>query len=122
MSGPAVGAGAGGAIVGVTLIADVLKGRAANIFKKNATAMRAYMRAGSNAEDITRLYTRSTPRAERDPTDLTALFLENQVDLAALRDTGLGKMPLVSDAVALGIGAESIMIEEAQQQQQPPQQ
>tara|TARA_R110000772_G_scaffold16270_4_gene46421 strand:+ start:2143 stop:3960 length:1818 start_codon:yes stop_codon:yes gene_type:complete len=120
MSGPAVGAGAGGAIVGVTLIADVLKGRAANIFKKNATAMRAYMRAGSNAEDITRLYTRSTPRAERDPTDLTALFLENQVDLAALRDTGLGKMPLVSDAVALGIGAESIMIEEAQQQ--PPQQ
>jgi hypothetical protein len=121
-SGGFAAGGAGGsaaAILGATAIGSIAEAGANNIFKRNATAMRAYMRAGSNAEDITRLYMRTTPRAKRDPAELTKLFLVNQVDLTALRDTGLGKMPLVADSVALGIVAQSMMSEEAKQ---PPQQ
>lgn len=112
-------AGSGAAILGATLVGEAATIIANNIFKRNATALRAYMRAGSNAEDITRLYMRTTPRAERDPAELTSLFLTNQVDLSALRQTGLGKMPLVADSVAMGIVAQGIIREEEAQAQQP---
>tara|TARA_R110002094_G_scaffold153354_3_gene140877 strand:+ start:2507 stop:4393 length:1887 start_codon:yes stop_codon:yes gene_type:complete len=122
--GVGVGTGVGAAILTANAIGAAAKSRAGTIFKANAKRMQAYIRAGSNAEDITRLYTRSTPRAERNAADLTALFLENKVDFFTLRASGLGKMPLVADSVALGIASQNVInqAEEAQQQQQPPQQ
>jgi hypothetical protein len=85
-----------------------------NIFKDNVNFTRSLIRAGTNGEEIARSYYRNVPRSERNPRDLTLLFLNNNADLSGIRDTSLINSPLISDAVALAIAGKPLLEGEEQ--------
>lgn len=107
-------AAAGAAIVGSTALGAAMRRAANNIFKDNANFTRSLIRAGTNGEEIARSYYRNVPRSERNPRDLTLLFLNNNADLTGIRDTSLINSPLISDAVALAIAGKPLLEGEEQ--------
>lgn len=102
-------------------------GRAANtaansIMKRNANAMRAYMSAGNNAENIAKVYLQSTKPKDRNPQELAALLLARSVDefsvLRSLEGSNIKKLPVVSDALALSLVLFRAKDKEQKQEQQ----
>ena len=112
LSGSAAASGA--AIVGSTVLGAAMRRAANNIFKDNVNFTRSLIRAGTNGEEIARSYYRNVPRSERNPRDLTLLFLNNNADLSGIRDTSLINSPLISDAVALAIAGKPLLEGEEQ--------
>jgi hypothetical protein len=76
--------GAPGAIA-VPIIGQVSKGLAQRLTKANAKFADQVVRAGSNAEQITKAYLRNTPKAQRSASELAELLLRNEVDLGTAR-------------------------------------
>ena len=123
--GGVVGSGGSGATAGVTLAATFTAAKLAQVaanaaMRRNANLMRSVISAGSDGLAVTRAYLAGTPRSLRKPAELSALLLANRADLSALRNTALGKSPIVSDALFLTILGNGA-IKEEQQQEQPQQ-
>lgn len=114
------GAGAGGAGVALatSFTAAKLAQMAANsAMTRNANLLRAVIRAGNDSVAVTRAYLSGTPAELRNAGELSSLLLNNRADLSALRETALGKSPIVSDALFLALIGQRAINEEQEQQQ-----
>lgn len=107
---------AGATVLGATALGQLMRAGANRIFKNNANFARSLIRAGSNGEEIAKTYYRNVPSSERNPRDLTLLFLNNNADLSGIRDTSLINSPVISDAVALAIAARPLLTEQEESQ------
>lgn len=100
------GAGLAGAATGsagvaatVPLFGQVSGALAQRMTHNNARMAIALVKAGKNANTITGIYVRNTPKAQRSATELAELFLKNKVPLNAIN---LQKVkPLMSDAAVI---------------------
>jgi|TARA_R110002110_G_C13441925_1_gene716234 hypothetical protein len=109
-----IGLAVGGGIVATTALAMAVRRRANTLTRQNLELGRALIQAGDDAREITKAYVKYTIPGQRDPRDLAMLYLNNNAapSVAALENTSLVRMPLVSDAVLLTAGGSSIIQEE----------
>jgi F0F1-type ATP synthase assembly protein I len=109
-----IGLAVGGGIVATTALAMAVRRRANTLTRQNLELGRALIQAGDDAREITRAYVKYTIPGQRNPRDLTMLYLNNNASpsVAALKNTSLVRMPLVGDAVLLTAGGSSILQEE----------
>lgn len=82
IAGSAFGAPAAIAVVG---IGQVSKQLAQKLTKAKGRLAQQVVRAGSNAEEITKAYLRNTPKAQRSAVELSELLTRNQVDLSTAK-------------------------------------
>ena len=88
---PAIGGGAAFALFGapgavaVPVIGQVSKGLAQKLTKNNARLADQVVRAGNNAELITKAYLNNVPKAQRSALELSELLTRNQIDLNTVR-------------------------------------
>lgn len=123
VAGGVVGSGGSGTAAGLALAATFTSAKLAQVaanaaMRRNANLMRAVIAAGPDGLAVTRAYLSGTPRSLRKPAELSALLLTNKADLSALRNTALGKSPIVSDALFLALLGSNAIKEEQQQEQQ----
>jgi len=84
---PLGGAAAGAALFGtpgavaVPVIGQVSKQLAQRLTKNNGRFADQVVRAGNNAQTITKAYFRNTPKAQRSAIELAELFVRNEIDL-----------------------------------------
>jgi hypothetical protein len=115
----AAGASGSGMALAATFTSAKLAQMAANrAMTRNANLLRAVIRAGPDSMAVTRAYLSGTPAELRNAGELSALLLNNRADLSALRDTALGKSPIVSNALFLASIGQRAIDEEAQEEQQ----
>jgi len=109
-----IGLAVGGGIVATTALAMAVRRRANTLTRQNLELGRALIQAGDDAREITKAYVKYTIPGQRNPRDLTMLYLNNNASpsVAALKNTSLVRMPLVGDAVLLTAGGSSILQEE----------
>lgn len=77
--GSTLGGPAGLAVVGVGQVSKML---AQKLTKNNSRFANQVVKAGNNAEQITKSYMRNTPKGERSAIQLSELFMRNEVDLS----------------------------------------
>lgn len=77
--------GAGIGLVILPAVGTISKNLAENLTKKNAALANQIVRAGANAEDITRAYLRNTPASQRSSEDLSSLLIRSDIDLNTAR-------------------------------------
>ena len=99
--GAAVGGPAGA--VALPLIGQLSRGLAQKLTRKGAEAANQIVRAGNNAENITRAYLKAIPKGEQNAAELSELLLRPEISLKALQSR-LATLPkqhkkLISDAV-----------------------
>jgi len=89
---------AGGAAIGgpvgaviVPLVGQGSKKLAQRMTARNAEFADQVIRAGKNAEQITRAYLKNTPKKLRTPQELSELLMRNDIDLTVLPDTDLAR-------------------------------
>lgn len=98
---PFVGGAAGAALFGtpgaiaVPLIGQVSKQLAQRLTRSNAAFADQVVRAGGNAEQITKAYLKNTPKGRRSSLELSELLIRNDVDLTT------AKSALAKDAADL---------------------
>lgn len=103
--GVAGGAAVGGApgAVAVPLIGQISRGLAQKMTRNNAEATNLLVRAGNNADEIVKIYLKSTKPKERMATELTELLLRPETNIARLKtqfkDLPKESKKLISDAV-----------------------
>jgi len=91
--------GGGGAAAAVPIVGQFSGALAQRMTANNAKMASAITRAGKNGAQIARAYSASTPKAERDPTELAQLFIANEVPVQSI---SLKTVPrLVSDAAII---------------------
>jgi hypothetical protein len=89
---------------------------ASRVLRTDANTLSALIKAGPNAQAITRIYMGKTPAAERSAVELSALFKASGADLSKLEKLPMAKSPLISDAVALTNAWDAVQAEEEQEQ------
>ena len=88
---PAIGGAAAAAVFGtpagvaVPIIGQVSKQLAQRLTRNNARFAEQVVRAGRNADLISKAYVRNTPKAQRSAVELSELFIKNDVDLSAVK-------------------------------------
>jgi len=88
---PVLGGAAGAAVFGtpgavaVPIIGQVSKQLAQRLTARNARFADQVVRAGANAEDITKAYMRNTPKGLRSAPELAELFIRNEIDLSTVK-------------------------------------
>lgn len=88
---PVLGGAAGAAVFGtpgavaVPIIGQVSKNLAQRLTARNARFADQVVRAGANAEDITKAYMRNTPKSLRSAPELAELFIRNEIDLNTVK-------------------------------------
>lgn len=114
---PAIGGGAAFALFGtpgaiaVPAIGQVSKGLAQRLTKNNARLADQVVRAGSNAELITKAYLNNVPKGQRSALELSELLMRNEVDLGTVKsafakdaaDVARQRRALMEGAAAGGI-------------------
>lgn len=80
--GGAAGAGAGAVII--PIVGQISRQLAQKLTRNNAAYADQVIRAGNNAEKITKAYMRNTPKSERNPAELSELLMRNEIDLTDL--------------------------------------
>ncbi len=92
--GGAVGAAGGGAILGtpgaiiIPVIGEVSKKLAGRLTRKGADFADAVVRAGTNADDIAKVYLKNTPKAARKAEELSELLMRPDISLDNLIVSG----------------------------------
>ena len=94
-----VGAGAmlGGAAgaIAIPLIGQVSRKLAAKLTEKNASFANDIIKAGADAQQITKAYIKNTPKKSRTPEELSELLISGDIDLSVLKPTPLNKQAAV---------------------------
>lgn len=88
---------------------------ASRVLRTDANTLSAMVRAGPNAQAITRIYMSKVPEAERNAVELSALFKASGADLSKLDKLPMIKSPLISDAVALTNAWDAVQAGEEEQ-------
>jgi len=88
---PAIGAGLAAAAFGtpagiaVPIIGQVSKQLAQRLTRNNARFADQVVRAGRDANLITKAYMRNTPKGQRSALELSELFIKNEIDLSTVK-------------------------------------
>jgi hypothetical protein len=115
VGGP-LGAGVGAVLLPtVGTVSSIL---AENLTKKNAAMASAILRAGSDAEKITKAYLSRTPKNQRSTEDLAALLMRGDIDLdkavqpIAIEAAEKARQLRLAPAAAVGVAAAPVAAEE----------
>ena len=90
--GGALGATAGGIVLGtpgavlVPVIGQVSRQLAQRMTRGNAQFANEVIRAGKDARKITKAYLENTPKAQRNPAELSELLMKTDIDLSTVSD------------------------------------
>lgn len=92
-AGATVGGMVGGVpgAIAVPLIGQVSRALASRLTAKNAQFADDLVRAGRDAERITKAYIKNTPKKNRTPAELAELFITPDVDLSAMKNSDLSR-------------------------------
>lgn len=114
----AAAVGAGGLLAGGAVLSKAAQTIATRILKTDVHTLDAFIKAGPNAQEITRIYMSRVPIKDRKAAELSALFKVNGADLSKLAALPMAKSPIISDAIAFAQAWSQAEAEEAAQTKQ----
>lgn len=98
---PSSSAVAGSALIAISAgVSKIAQKIAANLLRGDVNTLNAFIKAGPDAQAITKMYMGKVPQGERKVAELSALFRASGANTSQLRELPMAKSSFISDALA----------------------